>query len=104
MTRWTGRKMRLALRTLILLSVVVSATLSGCGKYEKQLSHEMKVFALAYHNFAQGDGGLSVDEAGIAKIEWKGRSGPTSLEDLRIDETSIPELANRIRNGTFVVI
>jgi len=81
-----------------------SVALAGCGRADKQFVYEMKVFALAYHQKAQGEGQLFADEAGVAKIEWKRRPGPAKLEDMGGVEADIPELAKRIRDGTFVVV
>ena len=62
------------------------------------------MFGLAYHQLAQGEGNLFLDEAGVAKIEWKSRPGPAKLEDMHAAEADFPELAKRIRAGTFVVV
>jgi hypothetical protein len=71
---------------------------------ELRLAHEMKVFALAYHEIAQGEGQLNVNEAGVVKIDWERRPGPDKLEDLAVVEASFPELAKRIRQRTFIVV
>jgi len=95
---------RLSQGISVVLAMCASGVFVGCGGAEKQLAHEMKVFALAYHQIAQGEGQLFADEAGAAKIEWKSRPGPAKLEDMAAAEPGFPELAKRIREGTFVVI
>lgn len=94
--------MRVTFTTL--LGMCVSLAVIGCGRGDKQLAHEMRAFAIAYHNRAQGEGHLAVDDAGAAKIDWKGHSGPSKLEDMASAESGFPELAKRIRAGTFVVV
>src|SRR5262249_31475507 len=86
------------------LALYASIAAVGCNQAEKKLAHEMKVFGLAYHQMAQGGGQLFVDEEGHAKIDWKGRPGPGKLEDMAAVESEFPELAKRIRAGTFVVV
>jgi hypothetical protein len=91
-------------RAISVVLAMCATVFVGCGGAEKQLAHEMKVFALGYHQIAQGEGQFFADEAGVAKIEWKNRPGPAKLEDMGAAEPGFPELAKRIREGTFVVI
>lgn len=86
------------------LALSASVGFAGCSGSDKHFAHELKVFALAYHEMAQGQGQLSVDEVGGAHIDWQGRPGPAKLEDMAGGEHKFSEVARRIREGTFVVV
>src|SRR5262245_31191027 len=88
----------------VAVAVCLGGVIAGCNKADKQLEHEMKVFALAYHQMAQGTSQVIVDEAGESRIEHKEGMGPAKLEDMAKAEPAFPELAKKIREGTFVVV
>jgi hypothetical protein len=64
----------------------------------------MTAFAIAYHEFAQGEGELVVGKAGVTGIDWKRRPGPASLEEMAKVEPAFPNLAKKIREGAFIVV